>query len=450
MDILIIVDNKLRDAVSCMLVAKELERRGIKAGFANKINFFYLWNLYKPKVVVVPHTRSWLKPLCKVIATKSHLVVMPQEGAVPQKDARFISIYAEDLSMVKKVLLWGEQSAEWLLEENIFREDQLAVTGTARFDPYWSKYSKEKPEKFTLGMATGFNLLNTYAGFNMFRLIERKRDRTQDGYFSSDRNMEDFIWYCAASCRTFIDLLELSHKKGMNINIRPSLFENINNYDYFKNIYPDIKVQSAEPLSQWLSGVSCVTTYSSTSGIEAIMMGRPVIYWLDMIDRLRDHVKMDSFTNPYFKKFYWRPESKDEYMALLEKAEKGELGLTPEPEAFDKFIKDIYSLPHEKPSAVRIADEIMPVFDEKVEDNQEFHTVKKFVPEGDKKYSFSGRAVTLAKLSITTFRFYMNNIRKRNLKHAMRYNYTHFEPALKKLTDEIDNRNQKELSIKNG
>src|SRR3989338_8164717 len=140
--ILLYIDQRARDAQGNLLVYFYLKKMGINIYLCNKRNFLHKYEYHKPDVVTFSDTGTYYADWCRHVAKKSKIVLMPQEGAIPHRQGtidRYTLSHRNKPAFTReigRVFLWGNKTAQWLLEEGIFTDKQVVVTGTPRFDCY--------------------------------------------------------------------------------------------------------------------------------------------------------------------------------------------------------------------------------------------------------------------------------------------------------------------------
>ncbi len=379
-DVLLLVDNKMRDGLNVGLVAERLKASGVSTWVCNKRNVIQFHKLLKPKVIVLSYTKGkWISDHIPEISKISKIVVLPQEGAIPERDKGGIEGYRGELSQyVHKYLLWGQKTKE-LIEKSSdvdIPPEKMVVTSTTKLDPYWMKISQEKiPIEASgvrntqrIGFAlTGTYFLNNYQKPGMLDVIMTRRGRNKCGYrnsryyeFSRGRDIEDHLWVVSAIMRAAFDIMDLLIERGWHVSIRPGMFEDFHMY---RKLFPDkkkVSISTGEYLHEWLSGLDILMCGHTSVGIDSILASVPVIYWYDLLDtdRLFEHCELPNLTKSFFSELYWRPKTHDEIIEKIEEGLKGDLLPTPEPERYLTYLKDYYDVPRSEVPSVSIAREI--------------------------------------------------------------------------------------------
>ncbi|MFQ5874714.1 MAG: hypothetical protein ACE5JL_13090, partial [Dehalococcoidia bacterium] len=371
--ILLLVDNRTRDAHGILLVYNWLRSMGCRVVLCNKRNWKARWRAVKPSVVVLSYTDgAGMEELLSQVAKVSRIALIPEEGAIPDRDfvvlERYTGIRKEVGAFTKgisKVFLWGPQTAQWLLEAGVFTPEQIVVSGSPRFDPYLAlthngtRLWGDDHTSRAIGFATGFEKLNVYHRNNFLQLVDERRNIQENEYYDAGKNIEDYVWFQTACMRTVLDIIEQFAASSNLMYIRPSPYEMVEGYTFLKEKYPHLIVSNSLLVWEWLTRLSCLVTFNSTTGIEALLIGVPVISPLKLLgSRLHDHMNLPTYVNPPFLRFYWQPETLSEAIDMLKGAKAGQLAVSPQMEGFTEYVKAFYDWPRPEPSSLTIAREL--------------------------------------------------------------------------------------------
>jgi surface carbohydrate biosynthesis protein len=446
--ILLLVDNRTRDAHSILLVHYWLKQMGHKVLLANKRNWKSKWRKFKPSVVAMSYSDG-LQNVLEQIEKTSSIVVIPQEGAIPDKNFVVNERYTGKISgdgaytnNLKKIFLWGAKTAKWLKEEEVFTAEQICISGTPRLDPYLVIKPKRihSEIKKSIGFAISHPRINTYNKNTLIDLVYEYKSNKEEVYYGKGRNIEDFVWLDVSCLRAEFDLIDLCAKDpNIMINIRPQMHERPEGYRIINQYLPNIKIGYNELLWEWLIKQTCIVTANSTSGIEALMLGLPVISVTGLLskERIDEHIDVSILSNPAFLDYYWKPSSLDEAWKMIQLALHGKLESSPNPEGLAKYLKDFYDWPRQESSSHKIAREIheisdtvekhkrnikLPVFGQLSEQLGEGYFlpgIPQFLQKIYKKYGH------LVPLWILDFGYIIFDIKQKNFKNLQLY---HFYP----------------------
>lgn len=447
--ILLLIDQRARDANSVLLVYYWLKHLGNKVFIANKRNWKGTWRKFKPSVVAMSYSDG-IQNVLEQIEKTSSIVVIPQEGAIPDKNFVVNERYTGKLSGIgaytknlHKLFIWGSKTGNWLKEEGVFRNDQICISGTPRLDPYIAiKHERNHARrKKSIGFAMSHPKINTYNKFNLIDLVYESRSNQEEVYYGIGKNIEDYIWYEVSMMRAEFDLLDLcANDPNMEVSLRPHIHERLEGYRMVNRYFPSVRINHDELLWEWLAKQTCIVTANSSSGIEALMLGLPVISIMELISKERrdEHMDVDLLRNPEFSEYYWKPSSLDEAWKMTQLALEGNLASSPNPEGLAKYLHDYYDWPRQKSSSYEIAYEIhkiaietktrdqngkLPFFSQLSEQqigNEYF--IAGIPPFLQKIYKKLGHLIPLWMID---FAYVFFDIKNRNFKNLQRY---HFYP----------------------
>lgn len=380
--ILLLVDNRGRDAEGILLVYYWLREMGYPVMLCNKNNLIDKCYVFNPSVVAVSPAismySSFYGKFLNVLEKHAKIAVIPQEGAIPSREET-IQFYSGELEGevaytkgISKIFLWGEQTRRWLEEKNVFSASQMMVTGTPRFDSLLLDSEGGQAEK-AAGFAMSHAHINCYtytgAGDSLMRTIDERKGF--DDVWASilqDRHWEDLIWYHCAAFRCECELIERCVADlNSRVSIRPCPFEFVEGYDFLKKKYASLEVRNDHFLSEWVKRIYCMITYNSTAGISALVYNVPVISPLKLLgNRVLDHIPLELYTNPCFAKFFWCPQTRDEAVDMIQAARAGKLPSLPAgvKAESDSYLKDFYDMPRSQPSSRIIAKELAALAEE--------------------------------------------------------------------------------------
>lgn len=376
--VLLLVDQKARDVQGILLVSYYLGKMGCDVYICNKRNMIQKYDWCKPKVVAFSDTSTYFANWCRYMSSKSHIVLIPQEGGIPIRKIAIKRYTWPDNNNtrpftegVSKVFLWGSQTARWLLEENIFRQDQIVVSGTPRFDQYrciQEKKHNNKKNTYTIGIANRGEAINMIYDTVVHGIFKCKEyNGPLEAYIGNNRNWEDWIWHTVAQLRYYYILIDrMSHDQNINkILFRPDPFENYTSYNFLKKIFQSVEINRNPFLGEFINDIDMLITEYSTVGVDALLCGKPVISVQGMIgSRLYEHIGDTAHVDTSeIIKLFWLPKTVDEAIILVEKGCEGVLPVCPDKQILNKYLSDFYDLPRHEPSSLTIAREIATLLD---------------------------------------------------------------------------------------
>jgi surface carbohydrate biosynthesis protein len=367
--ILILVDNSRRD----LLGVKFLERCLIENGKAevrlcHKRNVNIALRDYMPDAFIVsradyPYVKS-LKGLCRIYLVPGEGGRLSPESALgPFLGRAYTPDRIHDVSFIDRAYLWGKRVKSWLVETELFKEEQFFISGNNRMDIYREHQKQERDAKkpFIIGFAFSAKTTSAYYGAPhypevYYHMLEGDRYPVlQDNCF-----FEEYLWRDHAFLRLSMEVLKRILKETeAHVSFRIGPFEDVSEYDFLKKTHPGrIRVESqSELLPEWLGKVDVMVTCWSTAGLDALVLDKPVIALSGMLDQQRLFNAFRPRENGFedFVPCYYTPGTHAEIMELLHLAERFELSATPDLDRFTAFMSDIYDwYPDKEKSATRL------------------------------------------------------------------------------------------------
>ena len=147
------------------------------------------------------------------------------------------------------------------------------------------------------------------------------------------RHYEDICWRDQAVLRLTMRYMRtfLQQMEG-SIIFRPSPFEDPREYKFLEKCYKGrVRVMDEQTIPEFLCGIDTLLTCSSTTGIEALLLGIPVISIMGTMDQehLFRHVAAQPSGFETYVPFYHLPKTEDELLDLLKMAKEGRLPVSP-------------------------------------------------------------------------------------------------------------------------
>ncbi|MCF8070643.1 MAG: hypothetical protein K9L30_18840 [Desulfobacterales bacterium] len=379
--ILILVEDRRRDGLAMMLLARTLEAIGNNSVYlSNRRTHKDLYKIVSPHVTVLPHPYALGKNVedAEALAKKSTLILLQTEGLLHSKSdlpTVLACVHPENTNptvkerrqytrLFTKALMWGRYQAQICEEEGYFTKDQISVVGGVRTDLLHSEIRDPDHATKYVGFTGRFSVINMHDNRSCFNVIDglmEKRGRKYD----ITREPEDFIWSVYAYARLMMIILEKSVvKKGFKAICRPHPFENFKKYKYFLKKYGENNLIIDQPqnsIGEFLSSAAIVIAPNSSVILESIISETPVITLHSIIkERLSDHVNLKQLNLPS-NNWAWHPNTVEEAMELIDSAMNGVLPVMASEDGYYDYIKERFDLPREKPAILSAAEEINSV-----------------------------------------------------------------------------------------
>ena len=277
--ILIRAHTARRDGAPAVLLKKFLESEN-SVFVSSVINFNYFLKYWRPDIVII-FTVSIALDLRKKFP---NIKVIFVDGEVIQYGiddlAKFFKDNVKLLDSIDLLLL-GSSNHISAFKKNGLPINKLKVIGNTRFDSarFYSNLEKRSLQKKIIGMVGAFPLLNHHEGYPAIRSLKNKAN----------------LRYSVAQISNFYvfrEILEfLLNKTNYEISIRPHPSESSDNYKTFViNKYPKalrsrISVDSTIDFSSWAKDLKVLISSSSTSFVESMIVGTPVINYESISDQ---------------------------------------------------------------------------------------------------------------------------------------------------------------------
>ena len=307
--ILIHVDDRRRDALVCVVLAKLLNFLGNRVLLCNRATHRLYWSQLQPDVLVTPYVWTGVSNPEELArrAERTRMIVFPTEGMVTTGE-EWVRDYARvpDPNIpldadtrrrytrhLTKALLWGPAAKSALVEGGALDESQVAIIGWPRLDFFHPEAFRNGPNPASspsgAGFVGGFPPINQFDHRSVFATIDGLRvAQARGSVYDADGNLEDLFWWYYAGARLFMDLLdEWILRRGGVAYYRPHPFEHFGSYNYLKKKYGKEFVLDGplNPFPLWLASVSAlVINRNSSTILPALFTGKPVITLQQMIN----------------------------------------------------------------------------------------------------------------------------------------------------------------------
>ena len=380
--ILILVDNSRRDLLPCVLLKLKFEELGCNVELCNKRNFKIIFRKFKPDAFLI--TRGDF-PFIREMSKVCKIFLIPAEGArlTPEtmksvflgrmhnkKSYDQTGDVIDNLDFLDMVYLWGDRTKRFLVSTGMIKSEKLKVVGNGRLDVYRdNRVAKErKDHDFTIGIAFSIKSMSVFEGrVNYLKLIFGFFDATKSMQFPmvpEGRHYEDYVWRDFAIARKMLEvILSIIYNTNHKIKLRIGPFENPNDYKFLTEEFPGrIFIQGpSEQLVDYLNQVDMLITCWSTTGLEAVLMGKPVIAIPYLIEKehLLRHVEPVANGFDSFLKLYYTPYTIEEVLMRIQQTALKELDTVSDKEFFEEFIKDVYNWPTDKSTTDLIVSDIL-------------------------------------------------------------------------------------------
>lgn len=370
--ILIVADNARRDFIATRLLQRAFQKKGADARLSTLLNMVPNLRRFKPHGVMSNRANmDFARPASKCC----RIYIFPAEGGHLTKET-MLSVFMgrsywklDSVEWIRRCYVWSDYVRNSLLETGMFQPNQLMVAGSARLDVYRhhvrSHQVPSDPKDFVLGVA--FSAKSTSAYYGESHYAESYFDfdpRDEYPVVPSGRNFEDICWRDHAILRLSMRYLKRFLKEfPRKVLLRPSPFENEKEFMFLEKRYPGrVKVVINVPMRDFLEDIDVLLTCWSTTGLEALIMGVPVISIAGTMDQehLFRHINKTASGFDKFVPLYYLPTTEEELFSLMHKACDGQLLVSPQSkEEIQRSLHDLYNWPYSKAAHEIIVDDVL-------------------------------------------------------------------------------------------
>lgn len=287
--VVLVVDNPIRDLHGIIILALYLSNHNIKS-YLVSMNELYdnkgeeIWRIC-PDFVLLNYMRvnnQWL--IEKLVAAKIAIGVLDTEGGVLVNLESYKHTFMKNLVLAKNISVyfsWGRILGNYLVNEGLISEKQLAVTGSPRFDFYSAPYSD----------ITKFDKINYFNNDNPIILInsnfpianpqfqtpEEEKSMLLNVFSMNPSDVDQMIGNQQKALDEFLKIsLELAGDyPEINFIFRPHPFENEKIYHSKFQNKPNIYISKEGPVLNQIVKSVLVLHRSCSTAIEAQLIGKP-------------------------------------------------------------------------------------------------------------------------------------------------------------------------------
>lgn len=375
--VLILIDSATRDAVSQLLVAHYLTRKGVQVRLCNQLTWISMCERYRPQAFYT----SWFnsEPLwayLRKIQHQTRLLLVDQEGGRMGEEAFKRTMRDHNgakLHVAKtatRVIAWGRIQAQWLQELNCIEPERIVVSGCPRLDPYLLGPARLGTRQKFFGVTLRTDRLTSKPKQIMESIYESLFVDPEQGLTPGLplwAQYEDWLWQATAVVRHMLKIVvEVTRRTDAPVVLRPGPWEQAGAYQFLRRQLPQVSVEPMMLQHEYVRNAFVTLDASSALGLESILAGTPVISVNALVPRLDDHVGGPGGTrlNAPYRQFYWHPSTVEEAVDRILQAERGELPLTPSPDGLGSYFRDYVDWPTSRPASFRIGDLILEMLDQ--------------------------------------------------------------------------------------
>jgi surface carbohydrate biosynthesis protein len=283
---ILLVEMLERELPASVLLGTELASRGHHVWLIEKGRFRKSPASFAPSIVLEKGLTTGCLPKFRSIRGAGHiLTVMCQEGFTYRSGEDYIDrrVFGETLKNVDYLFLWGERQKQDL-QGFLSQVRSYHVTGNPRFDLLHPRFEKSwEARKLEILREHGDFVLFTsrFGSANHFR---RTLDETVDrraALYTGDaaESAPERFRYLRRLFENYMSVIGEMAARFPNSKfvVRPHPLEDPEVWKgHFKDT-ANVSVRDGGSVIPWLSAARCVVHNACTTGIEAYILGRPVI-----------------------------------------------------------------------------------------------------------------------------------------------------------------------------
>jgi len=309
-----------RDVGAAIILAQVLEAKDCAVLVACSRNFTDILTNWRPHAVII-NTNSQIR-IVKRIAPEALLICLHGEGA-QDKDTSYVKAFGADpeiYEQLDRVLIWGRRVRPWFDEflPGYSHDEEVHLCGNPRFDliKFNPAMTDGSIRREGIGVTGRFHQLNYFDGRPTIYALMK------------EENLEPVVKQAEGFALVAKTLRFLSTATDARISIRPHPMEAPEGYEHIrKHISNRIEVDQSLDFVDWAVWQKVIIMPSSTSFLEAYLLGTPLIN----ISRITDGSgRADEPLAAMSMTLALLPGSFDELLTML----NGEL---PEPRRIDEI-----------------------------------------------------------------------------------------------------------------
>ena len=369
--ILLTCDHPKREIEDLENLKRILKTNSINCKIINKALIPKAYNLYKPKIITIPHTVPPMYVPINQIHKKTTTVLIPSESCI-FVDKFIDMLYCNkfknytlksNLEKVDYVFTQSEYTSKYLKNKKIINK-KLISTGFLYYDYWYETKKKIKKNKKTIGIALTFNL--------PFRYYNNKEFILNYYSLSKDLNYKNTPWrlkelslnlMCVSLIFEIIDKLS----KKYFINIRPHPLDAQTAWQKIYKNNQNIKIDSTSKLSEWIQNQDMIISTFSAINIDTYVFKKPHISLVNMIPKeFFDFLAYNSHSYKDYKETRsFKPKNMNELEVIIRniKFKKSKI--------MDLNLKKYYNFPSKSRPVEKVAENLIKIYHkEKIKNHQ--------------------------------------------------------------------------------
>ena len=362
--ILLTCDHPNRELEDLKELQKILKKNQIDSKIINKALITKAYNLYKPKIVTVPHTVSIMYDSINQIYKKTKIVLIPSESCI-FVDKFIDMLYCNKFKNYREKS--GHQKVDYFFTQSRFTSEYLSKkklinknlinTGFLYYDYWYSKKNLKSEKTKSIGIALSVNLPFRYHNnknfLNSYYQVNKDLNLFNNHWRLNELNLN--LFYLSL---VFEIINELSKKYVVNIRSHP-----LDNHTNWKKIYKNQNIifDNNSSLPDWLSKQDVIISTFSAINIDSYIFKKPHISLINMIPK--KFLKFEAYNShrytDYKEFFSSKPKNINELLNILKKIR------FKKNDSLEKKLKKYYDFPKNKKSVDNIANKLIEIYKSK-------------------------------------------------------------------------------------
>ncbi len=362
--ILLTCDHPRRELRSLNRLKEKLLEQNIKCIIINKALIIKAYNLYKPKLITIPHTLNYLIHPINVLKDKVKIIVIPTESCIMVDKfikMQYCNIFSNHSkpSNHKKVDYFFTQSkfTSNYLKKNKLIKKNLIPTGFLYFD-YWYKKKLNNKIKDNYKKKIGIALTNElplrfYDSKNFVKNFKKSHESTD--YFENKWRLKQFNLdlFILSAIFKLVDKLP----KDYQINIRPHPLDSQTKLNEVFRENPNVVIDNNSELQEWICSKDIIISTFSSIYIDTYIFKKPHISLINLIPNIFLNFKAYNSHSykDYFEFFSNKPKNFNLAIKMIKKI-RFQRNIK-----FEKKILKYYNFPNKKDAASIMSENLIKI-----------------------------------------------------------------------------------------
>ncbi len=364
--ILLTCDHPKRELRSLKKLKKKLEQKNIKCKIINKALIIKAYNLYKPKLITIPHSLKYLIHPINVLKNKVKIIVIPTESCIMVDKfikMQYCNIFSNHKkpSNHKKVDYFFTQSnytSSFLGKSNLIKKKNTIATGYLYFD-YWYENKKNIKVKNTNNKKIGIALTNELPlrFYNSRNFVKNFKKSHQDtDYYQNKWRLGQFNLDLIYLSIVFKIIEKLPKDYTINIRAHPLDSQTKLNEVFEEN--SNVVVDNNSKIQEWIKDQDIVVSTFSSIYIDSYIFKKPHVSLINLIPE--SFLKFKAYDSHSYKDHYEfysnKPKNFDSLLSLIKKIK------FKRSKKFDNKIFKYYNYPNKTEPIKNISENLVKIY----------------------------------------------------------------------------------------